>query len=184
MRLLGSDATCIDLVGIPPRRSGFSGGFRKRSVNLLEFGENLNQAVHDGIFDVIYSNFILNGGCGLTIPGGGSDLQEVVDLANLAMSKKDAVVRYLAVGAFEKYDDPSFFYLPPTSIEDCFDTLWWNRIAAVEGVTNRPLTSVTGVDLLESILTIRSCCTISCARFGSSGGTRTPSHSSVETLRT
>jgi KaiC/GvpD/RAD55 family RecA-like ATPase len=135
--------------GLKELDEGFSGGFRKGSVNLLEFGENLNPAVHNGIFNVIYSNFILNGGCGLTIPGGGSDLQEVVDLAKLSMPA-DAVVKYLAVGAFEKYDDPSFFYLPPTSIEDCFDTLW-KRIAALKGGTNRPLTSVIGVDLLESI---------------------------------
>jgi hypothetical protein len=134
--------------GLRELDEGFYEGFRKGSVNLLDFGEGLNPSVHNGIFNIIYSNFILNGGCGLAVPGGGSDLQEIVDLAKLSLPADD--VLRLAVGAFEKYDAPNFFYLPPNSIEDCFETLW-GRIASLKGETNRPLTCVISVDLLESI---------------------------------
>jgi hypothetical protein len=91
----------------------------------------------------------MNGGCALIIPGGGQDLRELVDFAMTSMPTQ-AVLNGLAVGAFERYSDPCFFDLSPTSIEDCFDVLW-KRMASIKGDTNRPLVAHIGVDLLESI---------------------------------
>jgi KaiC/GvpD/RAD55 family RecA-like ATPase len=135
--------------GLKEFDEGFSGGFMKGSVDLLEFGKNLNPAVHNGTYNIVYSNFILNGGCALTVPGEGHDLQEVTDLAKLSMPS-EIVSRGLAVGSFEKYTDSCFFHLPPTSIEDCFETLW-KKISSLKGEANRPLVAMIAVDLLESI---------------------------------
>jgi len=135
--------------GLKDVDEGFAGGFKKGSVALLEFGANLNPAVHYGLFNIFSSNFILNGGTALRIPGGGGSYQEIVDLALLSMPT-EAVSGGLAVGVFEKYEGPCFFQLPPTPIQDCFDALW-TKIASLKGRSNRPLIGIVGIDMLESI---------------------------------
>ncbi|MGA2666393.1 MAG: hypothetical protein ABSF83_15765, partial [Nitrososphaerales archaeon] len=128
---------------------GFAGGFRKGSVTLLEFGQDLNPAVHYGGFNIIFANFIMNGGCAMTIPGGGASIGEIVALAKLAMPAEAVSERFI-VGAFEKYDSPNIFLLSPTSIRDCFDTVS-AKVAAVKGKANRAIVGLISVDVLESI---------------------------------
>ena len=126
----------------------YSGGFRRGSVNLLEFGENLNPSVHNGSYNIIASNFIMNGGCALVVPGGGQDLRDLVVLANASMPA-EAVLNGLAVGAFERYPDPCFFDLSPTSIEDCFDVLW-GRMESLNGIISFPARCSWAADLTNT----------------------------------
>jgi KaiC/GvpD/RAD55 family RecA-like ATPase len=128
---------------------GSPGGWKKGSVDLLEFGENLNSAVHYGIYNIVFCNFILNGGCALKVPGGGGKYTEIAKLARLILPA-ESVSKNLAVGAFEKYDDPWFFSLSSVSIEDCFNQLW-TKMADLKGKTKRPLVVMLGLDTLESL---------------------------------
>ncbi|MGA2666194.1 MAG: ATPase domain-containing protein, partial [Nitrososphaerales archaeon] len=135
--------------GMPEMDLSFAGGLRKGTVDLLEFGENLNSAVHYGTYNIIFCNFILNGGCALMVPGGGGNYTQVTDLAKL-MLPEDSVLKNLAVGVFEKYDDPCLFQLSQDSVEDCFAQLW-TKMTALKGKSHRPLVMMIGLDTLESI---------------------------------
>ena len=128
---------------------GAPGGWKKGSVDLLEFGENLNSAVHYGIYNLVCCNFILNGGCALKVPGGGGKYTEIPRLARLILPA-ESVSKNLAVGVFERYDDPWFFALSSVSIKDCFNELW-AKMADLKGETKRPLVMVIGLDTLESL---------------------------------
>ncbi|MGD0639023.1 MAG: ATPase domain-containing protein [Nitrososphaerales archaeon] len=128
---------------------GSPGGWKKGNVDLLEFGENLNSAVHYGTYNIIFCNFILNGGCALKVPGGGGKYAEIAQLAKLILPA-ESVQKNLAIGVFEKYDDPCFFSLSSVSIEDCFGQLW-TKMADLKGRTKRPLIMMIGLDTLESL---------------------------------
>jgi hypothetical protein len=125
------------------------GGFRKGSIPLLEFGPELPQRVHLGIYNIAFSNFILNGGCVLSVPGEGASPPEVLGLLKLTIPAK-AISKNLLIGAFEKYDNAQVFYLNPDSIKDTFDSMW-KSMASLKGRKSRPLIGTISVDTFESI---------------------------------
>jgi KaiC/GvpD/RAD55 family RecA-like ATPase len=125
------------------------GGFRKGSIPLLEFGPELPQRVHLGIYNIAFSNFILNGGCVLSVPGEGASPPEVLGLLKLTIPAK-AISKNLLIGAFEKYDNAQVFYLDPDSIKDTFESMW-KSMASLKGGKSRPLIGTISVDIFESI---------------------------------
>jgi KaiC/GvpD/RAD55 family RecA-like ATPase len=125
------------------------GGFRKGSIPLLEFGPELPQRVHSGIYNIAFSNFILNGGCVLSVPGEGASPQEVISLLKLTIPAK-VISRNLLIGTFEKYDNTQVFYLNPNSIKATFDSMW-KGMASLKGRKSRPLIGTISVDIFESI---------------------------------
>jgi KaiC/GvpD/RAD55 family RecA-like ATPase len=125
------------------------GGFRKGSIPLLEFGPELPQRVHLGIYNMAFSNFILNGGCVLSVPGEGASPPEVLGLLKLTIPTK-AISKNLLIGAFEKYDSAQALYLNPNSIQETFDSMW-KSMASLKGSKSRPLIGTISVDTFESI---------------------------------
>ena len=86
-----------------------------------------------------------------TIPEGAATSRRSMDLAKLSMPA-EASLNNLAVGAFEKYDDPSFFLPPPTLDPKVRSRLVAKGWLTLKGGTRSPLTKRDDVDLLESIL--------------------------------
>ena len=125
------------------------GGFRKGSIPLLEFGPELPQRVHLGIYNIAFSNFILNGGCVLSVPGEGASPPEVLGLLKLTIPAKE-ISKNLLIGAFEKYDSAQALYLNPNSIKDTFNSMW-KSMASLKGRKSRPLIGTISVDTFESI---------------------------------
>jgi hypothetical protein len=107
------------------------GGFRKGSTLLFEFGPELNQRMQFGTYNMVFSNFILNGGCALSVPGEGASPQEVISLLKLAIPAKE-ISKSLLIGAFEKYENTQVFHLNPSSIKDTFDSMW-KHMASLKG---------------------------------------------------
>jgi KaiC/GvpD/RAD55 family RecA-like ATPase len=135
--------------GIGALDEGFSGGFKRGSITLLEFGADLNPTSHAGIYNIIFSNFILNGGCAFTAPTGGANPKEIVDLARLTVPPP-LLSDGFAVGTFERSAEPCTFFLDTTSIEACFNSLW-KEMAALKGPKDRSLGGMIGIDELESL---------------------------------
>jgi KaiC/GvpD/RAD55 family RecA-like ATPase len=125
------------------------GGFRKGSIPLLEFGPELPQRVLLGIYNLAFSNFILNGGCVLSVPGEGTSPPEVISLLKLTIPTR-AISKNLLIGAFERYDNAQVFYLNPNSIKATFESMWKN-MASLKGRKSRPLIGTISVDIFESI---------------------------------
>jgi KaiC/GvpD/RAD55 family RecA-like ATPase len=125
------------------------GGFRKGSIPLLEFGPELPQRVALGIYNLAFSNFILNGGCVLSVPGEGASPPEVISLLKLTIPAR-AISKNLLIGAFEKYDNAQVFYLNPNSIKTTFESMW-KSMASLKGRMRRPLIGTISVDIFESI---------------------------------
>jgi hypothetical protein len=139
--------------GIRALDEGFSGGFKRGSIALLEFGADLNPTSHEGINNAIFSNFILNGGCALTVPSGGANPKEIMDLARLTVSSR-LLSSSFSIGTFERVGAPYTFVLNTASTEACFNSLW-KKMAALKGRRNRSLVGIIGVDELESLFESR-----------------------------
>lgn len=135
--------------GIRALDESFSGGFKRGSIPLLEFGADLNPAMHAGLYNAIFSNFILNGGCALTVPTGGGNPKEVFDLVRLTVPPR-LLSSSFSIGTFERSAEPCTFLLDTTSIEACFNSLW-KEMAALKGRKNRSLGGMIGIDELESL---------------------------------
>ena len=135
--------------GVKELDEGMLGGFRKGSIPLLEFGPELPQRVHLGIYNMAFSNFILNGGCVLSVPGEGASPPEVLGLLKLTIPAR-AISKNLLIGAFEKYGSAQALHLNPNSIEETFESMW-KSMASLKGRKSRPLIGTISVDTFESI---------------------------------
>jgi hypothetical protein len=92
---------------------------------------------------------ILNEGCAFTVPAGGANPNEIVDLARLTIPPR-LLPSSFSVGTFERSKGPCTFFLNTTSIETCFNSLW-KEMTALKGKKSRSLIGMIGIDELESL---------------------------------
>ena len=116
---------------------------------MLEFTPSVASISLLGVFNLVRANFISNGGCSMSIPGGSADPNTLAESLRTTLPRKVVDSRFRA-STLEKSADPCLFRLPIESIRACFSSVW-GAMAALKGSENRPCFVTIGVDLLEHI---------------------------------
>lgn len=126
------------------------GGLRKGHQILIEYGKYVGSASFNPITTSIRCNFLLNGGCNVTIPSPGVTANRIKE--SVGRHLKESVVKSsLRLGYFDIFDnDPCFFALDATSPTKSFEILM-KEAQELKGENNRPCFFSYGAETLEYV---------------------------------
>ncbi|MDG6904790.1 MAG: hypothetical protein JRN20_03275 [Nitrososphaerota archaeon] len=126
----------------------FGGGIPKGSTVLVEFGKYFGSVSFNLLSTMIRCNFLMNGGCNITIPSPGVSSFRIKGAVSNYVPKSiiDEGVR---VSRFDADDqDPSFFKLDNSSSSKAMYE-FLSEAQKLKGSTNRPCLWTIGVESLE-----------------------------------
>ena len=126
------------------------GGLRKGCQILVEYGKYVGSSAFNPITTSIRCNFLMNGGCNMTIPSPGVTANRIKE-AVLRHVPESIVRSRLRQGYFDIFDkDPCFFALDATSPTNSFDILM-KEVQKVKEEKNKPCFFSYGADTLEYV---------------------------------
>ena len=128
------------------------GGLRRGQRIVLELGRYIGSEWQMPLTTSLACNFILNGGCCLSIPAAGIN-PEMIKESRRGYLPKETIEAYQRVGHFGETssEDRTFFAMDPDSAARSFE-LGWKEIGRMRGPEERPCLIMLGMDRLETVL--------------------------------